>query len=64
LLASQPPLLLLFSPVALLAAAEVVHHFAYRITSERRQDDGKPLLDWKSRAWGNVGQQLRRMRRR
>jgi len=64
LLASQPSLLLLFSPVAVLAAAEVVHHFVYRVASERRQDDGKSLLDWKSRAWGNVGQQLRRMRRR
>jgi DNA polymerase-3 subunit gamma/tau len=64
LLAHQPTVLALSSPVALLAAAEVVHHFVYRVSSERRQDDGKPLLDWRSRAWGNVGQQLRRMRRR
>jgi hypothetical protein len=46
------------------AAAEVTHHFVYRISSERRQDDGKSLLVWKSRVRGNVGQQLLRMRRR
>jgi hypothetical protein len=63
-LAGQPKFLLISSPVAVLAAGEVVHHFVYRLSSERRQDDGKSLLDWRSRVWGNVGQQLLRMRRR
>jgi hypothetical protein len=64
LLAGQPSLLLFFSPVALLAVAELLHHFVYRVTPERAQDKGKSLLDWKSRAGGNIGQQLRRMGRR
>ena len=63
-LSSQPALLALFSPVALLAVAEVLHHFVYRVTPERAQDKGVPLLDWKKRMGGNIGQQLKRMKRR
>ena len=63
-LASTPALLALLSPVALLAVGEVLHHFVYRVTPERAQDKGVPLLDGKTRFGGNVGQQLKRMKRR
>src|SRR5262249_27081028 len=40
---------------------EIVNHFLYRIQSERRQDDGRSMLDWRSRLGGNIGIQIRRM---
>ena len=49
---------------ALVALGEVTHHFIYRVVPERAQDKGKPLTDWRSRVGGNIGQQLRRMRRK
>ncbi|MFI5344875.1 MAG: hypothetical protein ACHQ51_00730 [Elusimicrobiota bacterium] len=64
LLAGQTALLALFGAPALLAAAEVIHHFVYRVTPERAQDKGKPLTDWRGRIGGNIGQQLKRMKRR
>lgn len=60
--AASPSLLGLFGPAFLVALGEVTHHFVYRGPPERAQDKGKPLLDWRSRLGGNIGQQLSRMR--
>ena len=60
----EPALMLLLGLPALVALGEVAHHFVYRAVSERAQDDGKSLLDWRSRLGGNIGQQLSRMRRK
>lgn len=58
---SNSAMLLLFGPAALVALGEVAHHFLYRGPAERAQDEGKSFFDWRDRAGGNIGQQLRRM---
>lgn len=60
---AQPALLALFGLPALVALGEVTHHFVYRLVPERAQDKGQPLTSWRSRLGGNIGQQLRRMKR-
>jgi hypothetical protein len=62
ILGREPALALLFGMPFLVALGEVFHHFGYRLVSERKQDDGKSALDWRSRLGGNIGQQLARMR--
>ncbi|MCM2305784.1 MAG: hypothetical protein NDJ72_13870, partial [Elusimicrobia bacterium] len=61
---NNPTMLALMGLPALVALGEVTHHFLYRVVPERAQDKGKPLTDWRSRAGGNIGQQLKRMRRK
>jgi hypothetical protein len=62
ILGREPALALLFGMPFLVALGEVFHHFGYRLVSERKQDNGKSVLDWRSRLGGNIGQQLARMR--
>lgn len=62
LMAGQPLLLLTMSLPLLVAAAEVFHHFIYRVQAERAQDKKKSIYDWRDRLGGNIGAQLRRMR--
>lgn len=60
----NPAVLAMMGLPALVALGEVTHHFVYRVVPERAQDKGKPFGDWRSRVGGNIGQQLRRMRRK
>ncbi len=60
---SQPALLLLFGAPALVALGEVTHHFVYRLVPETARDKGMALTDWRGRLGGNIGRQLRRMKR-
>ena len=62
LVGNNPTMLALMGLPALVALGEITHHFIYRVTAERKQDEKKPLLDWRGRAGGNIGQQLRRMK--
>jgi hypothetical protein len=64
IIGSNPAVLGVMGLPALVALGEVTHHFIYRVVPERAQDKGKPLTDWRSRIGGNIGQQLRRMRRK
>ncbi|MBI2787857.1 MAG: hypothetical protein HYX59_04175 [Elusimicrobia bacterium] len=64
IIGSNPAVLAVMGLPALVALGEVTHHFIYRVVPERAQDKGKPLTDWRSRVGGNIGQQLRRMRRK
>ena len=64
IIGSNPAVLGVMGLPALVALGEVTHHFIYRVVPERAQDKGKPLTDWRSRVGGNIGQQLKRMRRK
>ncbi len=55
-------MLLAFGPAFAVAAAEVVHHFVWRLVPEGPQDKGKPLTDVETRWRGTVGRQLGRMK--
>lgn len=63
LLAAHPMIFLPLLVVLAFTAGEVVHHFVYRLVPERKADQGKSVLDWRSRVGGNVGQSLRRLSR-
>lgn len=61
---ASPALLAMMALPAAFAAGEVLHHFVWRLVPERAQDKGKPLADADSRLGGNIGQALKRLRRR